>query len=46
MLMVWDRFVAGLKGCYQSEFGLKIAFMGVSKMLLQPTGTLLRGLAQ
>ena len=24
MLMVWDGFVAGLKGCFRSEFGLKI----------------------
>ena len=44
--MVWNGFVADLKGCYRSEYGLKIAFMGVSKMLLQPSGTLLRGLAQ
>ena len=35
MLMVWDEFEVGLKGCYRSEFGLKIAFTGVAKMLLQ-----------
>ena len=23
MLMVWDGFVVGLKGCFRSEFGLK-----------------------
>ena len=23
MLMAWDGFVAGLKGCFRSEFGLK-----------------------
>ena len=46
MLMVWDLFVAGLKGCHRSEFGLEIAFTGVAKILLQPSGTLLRGLAQ
>ena len=23
MLMAWDEFVADLKGCFQSEFGLK-----------------------
>ena len=46
MLMVWDGFVAGLKDYFQSEFGLKIAFTVVAKMLLQPSGTLLRGLAQ
>ena len=32
MLMVWDGFVADLKGCYRSEFGLKIAITGVAKM--------------
>ena len=44
--MVWDRFVAGLKSFYQSEFGLKILFMGVAKMILQPLGMLWRGLAK
>ena len=46
MLMVWDGLVAGLKGFYRKEFVLKIPFMGVAKMLLQPSGALLRGLAQ
>ena len=46
MLMVWDGFVASLKGCYWSKFGLKVEFTGVAKMLLQPSGMLLRGLAQ
>ena len=28
MLMAWDGFVAGLKGCFWSEFGLKICIYG------------------
>ena len=28
MLMAWDGFVAGLKGYFRSEFGLKICIYG------------------
>ena len=28
MLMVWDGFVAGLNGCFQSKFGLKNCIYG------------------
>ena len=46
MVKVREEFVAELKGCYRSEFGFKIAFTGVAKMLMQPSGSLFRGLAQ
>ena len=28
MLMAWDEFAAGLKGCFRSEFGLKNCIYG------------------
>ena len=28
MLMAWDEFIVGLKGCFRSEFGLKICIYG------------------
>ena len=38
MLMAWDRFVAGLKGCFWSEFGLKNCIYGSCQNALASTG--------
>ena len=36
ILMVWDGFVAGLKGCYRSEFGLKLHLQEFPKCSCNP----------
>ena len=44
MLMAWDGFVAGLKGYFQSKFGLKNCIYKTK--VIQPLGTILHGLAR
>ena len=38
MLMAWDGFVADLKGCFQSDFGLKNCIYGSYQKALTTLG--------